>query len=178
MAATEAALAHDHGRAPTGDDVVPGRLTIAFTDLEGFTGYTEAVGDDDASRLLMDHHRDAAPIVRGRGGRIVKRLGDGLMLAFPTPEAAVLACIELRRSAPLPLRAGMHEGTVLLAGQDVMGRVVNLAARVAASARGGELLVTEQVRSAVASLPGVCFDGPHARRFKGIDEAVGVYLAS
>jgi adenylate cyclase len=74
----------------------PVELTVAFTDLEDFTTYTEAEGDDAASRLLIGHHRESGPIVRSRGGRVLKRLGDGLMLTFPEPEAAVLACLELK----------------------------------------------------------------------------------
>ena len=153
-------------------------LTVAFTDLADFTSYTEAEGDDAASRLLFRHHRESATIVRSRGGRVIKRLGDGLMLTFPEPEAAVLACLELREAAPLRLRAGIHGGTVLVTGDDVIGHVVNLAARVTASAQRGELVVTEQVRSAVCDLRGVAFDGPYGRSFKGIGDEVPVYLAS
>ena len=159
-------------------DRAPVELTVAFTDLEGFTTYTEAEGDDAASRLLIEHHRVSRPIVRSRGGRVVKWLGDGLMLTFPTPEAAVLACLELGEAAPLPLRAGIHRGEVLLTGDEVIGRVVNLAARVTESARGNELAVTDHVRIAVGDVRGVAFDGPHARSFKGIEATVPVYLVS
>ena len=72
---------------------------------DAFPTYTEAEGDDAASRLLIGHHRKAVPIVRSRGGRVVKWLGDGLMLTFPVPEAAVLACLELSESSPLPSTA-------------------------------------------------------------------------
>lgn len=60
----------------------PVELTAAFTDLEDFTTYTEAEGDEAARRLLIGHHRDSESIVRSRGGRVLKRLGDGLMLTF------------------------------------------------------------------------------------------------
>lgn len=156
----------------------PVDLAVAFTDLEGFTTYTEAEGDDAASRLLIRHHRESLSIVRSRGGRVVKLLGDGLMLTFPAPEAAVLACLELGEAAPLPLRAGIHSGTVLVTDDDVVGRVVNLAARVTESAKAGELALTEPVRTAVGDMRGVAFDGPYPRSFKGIGETVPVYLAS
>jgi adenylate cyclase len=159
-------------------DGAPVELTVAFTDLQGFTTYTEAEGDDAASRLLIGHHRASAPIVRGRGGRVVKCIGDGLMLTFPAPEAAVLACLELADAAPLPLRAGVHGGTVLLTGDEVIGRVVNLAARITESAKGSELVVTDHVRAALGDMRGVRFDGPYTRSFKGIEETVPVYLAS
>ena len=65
-----------------------------------------------------------------------------------------------------------------MTGDDVYGRVVNLAARVTQSARGGELVVTDGVRITVRDLRGVAFDGPHPRTFKGIGGEVAVYLAS
>jgi adenylate cyclase len=153
-------------------------LTVAFTDLQDFTTYTQAEGDDAAIRLLIGHHRESAAIVAGRGGRVLKRLGDGLMLTFPQPAAAVLACLELGEAAPLRLRAGIHGGKALVTGDDAIGHVVNLAARLTESAAGGELVVTDHVRTAVGDLRGITFDGPYTRRFKGIEGKVPVYLAS
>jgi len=66
-------------------------LIVAFTDLEGFTAFTRREGDGEASRLLGGHYAAVDDIVAGRGGRVVKRLGDGHLLAFPQPRAAVLA---------------------------------------------------------------------------------------
>jgi adenylate cyclase len=157
---------------------MPVELTVAFTDLEDFTTYTETEGDDAARRLLIGHHQAAEPIVASHRGRVLKRLGDGLMLTFPEPAAAVLACLEVAEAAPLPLRAGIHAGTALMTGDDVIGHVVNLAARLTQSAAGGELVVTHHVRSAVGDLAGVAFDGPYPRSFKGIEQKMPVYLAS
>ena len=154
-------------------------LTVAFTDLEGFTAFTAAEGDDAAGRVLLAHHRQADRLARRRGGRVVKRLGDGLLLAFASPPAAVLTCLELRRTAPLRMRAGLHRGAVnVTADDDVLGHVVNLASRVAGSARPGELLVTDDVRTGAAALSCLVFDGPTMRRFKGIDEPVSVSATS
>ena len=57
--------------------VIPERLAVMFTDLEGFTRYTARRGDDAAAALLTEHNRIVGPIIRSRGGRVVKRLGDG-----------------------------------------------------------------------------------------------------
>lgn len=153
------------------------RLTVAFTDLEGFTRYTAVEGDEAASSLLTDHHRAVGPIVRSRGGHIVKRLGDGLLLTFPEPEAGLLACLELveHRPEPLRLRAGVHLGDVVLTRDDVIGHVVNVAARVAEAAKGSEVLCTVDVRDAVAPhLPQVAFGRARRRSFKGIGEPIQV----
>jgi adenylate cyclase len=178
MTAVHVLATPDEEREADAEGGAPVDLTVAFTDLEDFTTYTEVEGDEAASRLLMGHHRESAAIVRSRGGRVLKRLGDGLMLTFPEPEAAVLASLELGEAAPLPLRAGIHGGMVLVTGDDVIGHVVNLAARVIGSAEGGELVVTDHVRTGVGDLRGVAFDGPYTRSFKGIEEKVAVYLAS
>jgi adenylate cyclase len=178
MTAVRVLATPDEKREADADGGVPVDLTVAFTDLKDFTTYTEAKGDDAASRLLTGHHREACRLVRSRGGRVVKWLGDGLMLTFPEPEAAVLACLELGDAAPLQLRAGIHSGRVLLTGDEVIGHVVNLAARVTDSAEGGELVVTDCVRAAVGDLRGVSFDGPYTRSFKGIEGKVPVYLVS
>ena len=156
------------------------RLAVVFTDLEGFTKFTAEKGDDEASRLLGVHHRATGPVVRSRGGRIVKRLGDGLLLTFPEPEAAVLACLELVgvQPAPLRLRAGVHVGDVVVTRDDIIGHTVNVAARVAESAKGGEVLVTTDVRAAVKdALPQVRFSRAKTKSFKGVGTSVGVCRA-
>ena len=160
-----------------GEGVTPTRMTVVFTDLEGFTRFTASEGDDAASQLLTAHHRTVGPIVRSRGGRTVKRLGDGLLLTFPEPEAAILSSLELvgAQPEPLRLRAGMHVGDVVVTRDDVIGHVVNVAARVTESAKGGEVLVTTDVRQAVGdALPQVRFGRARRKSFKGLGDTVGV----
>jgi adenylate cyclase len=158
---------------------VPTRLAVAFTDLEGFTSYTARKGDEAASQLLGDHFRTVGPIVRSRGGRVVKHLGDGLLLTFPEPEAAVFACLELVAAPPSPLRvrAGVHLGEVVVTLDDVIGHVVNVAARVAESAKGGEVLVSGEVKDAVTAPRGFTFGPARKRTFKGLGETVRVSRA-
>jgi adenylate cyclase len=151
-------------------------VSIVFTDLEGFTRFTANRGDDAALALLAEHHRVIGPLVRSRGGKVVKRLGDGLMLSFPSPEASVLAALELDEARPpeLRLRAGVHTGEAVVTQDDLIGHDVNLAARVAASAKGGQVLATAAVRELVGDLRGVTFGRARRRSFKGVDHAVSV----
>jgi len=160
--------------APEG---IPDTLTIVFTDLEGFTSFTATEGDEAASLLLADHQRAVGPIVRSRGGRIIKHLGDGLLATFSSPEAGVLAGLELVETAPDPLRlrVGVHVGEVLVMRyHDVVGHVVNVSARVTESARGGEVLATEAVRDATGPMEGVAYGRLRRRTLKGISEVVRV----
>ena len=160
-------------------DGMPSRLAVAFTDIEGFTAFTAREGDEAASQLLADHYKQVGPIVRSRGGHISKRLGDGLLLTFPSAEAAVLACLEMvdTEAAPLRLRAGIHVGDVVGAGDEIVGHVVNVAARVAESAKGAEVLVTDDVRKSARDLPGVTFGRARGKSFKGVGEKVLVSRA-
>lgn len=124
---------------------------IVFTDLVGYTAYTDAYGDRAAVDVL---DRQAAIVERqldGKG-RIVKELGDGLMLWFAdgpaglTAACSILSAVEDERGRdlfPLAVRMGMHVGGVIERGADFVGQTVNIASRVADLAGPGELLVTE-----------------------------------
>ncbi len=160
-----------------GESVVTTHLTVLFTDLEGFTEHTQRVGDAAASRMLAEHYDTVEDVVEVRGGRVAKRLGDGLMITFPTEQAAVLAGLELLKRAPRPLalRAGAHSGDVVTTGEDVFGHVVNLASRVTEKAAGGSFVVTVDVADAAADLRGVRYDGPRPSVLRGIERPVGLY---
>jgi adenylate cyclase len=149
-------------------------LTVVFTDLEGFTGFTRREGDEAASRLLGGHYAEVDDIVAGRGGRVVKRLGDGHLLTFPQPRAAVLAGLDLleARPAPLRVRAGGHAGRVVALGDDVLGDVVNVASRVVGAAGGGHSLVTVEVRDRAGQVPRVVFAEPQPTALRGIEEPI------
>jgi adenylate cyclase len=155
-------------------------MTIVFTDLEGFTAYTDTNGDAAALAVIGEHHRLARPVVRRWDGQIVKHLGDGLLCTFPDPAAGVRAALLLLATAPAPLRlrAGVHTGDAVETRDDVVGHVVNVAARVCEAAKGGQVLVSDDVREAAGALDGVRFGRSRARRMKGVQERVRVCEAS
>ncbi len=110
-------------------------------------------------------------------GRIVKHLGDGLLCTFPKPALGIRAAIELQASAPDPLRlrAGVHMGEATVTRTDVVGHVVNVAARVCEAAKGGQVLATAEVveaASAADGLSGVRLGRMKARRMKGVKTPV------
>jgi adenylate cyclase len=166
----------------SGDDPKAGAklITVVFTDLEGFTAYTDANGDMAALELLEEHHRLAGPIVRQWNGKIVKFLGDGLLCSFSDPESGVRAALELLGTAPPPLRlrAGVHVGRAMVSRLDIVGHVVNVAARVCAYADGGQVLITDQVLEATGPLEGVRVGRAKSRRLKGIKKPIGLRVVT
>ena len=151
-------------------------VVVLFTDLEGFTAFTDAQGDPAALALIDEHHRLAGPIVRQWNGKIVKHLGDGLLCTFADASSGVRAALDLLGTAPAPLRlrAGVHTGEAMVSRTDVVGHVVNVAARVCEHAGGGEVWVTAEVADAAGEVPGVRFGRVKSRRLKGVKTPVGL----
>jgi adenylate cyclase len=125
-------------------------VAILFTDLVDFSDWVLEAGDEQAVVLVREVGKAVEGAVRARGGRVVKRLGDGVMAVFEDPAAAVQAGCEAAGAAgelhPPGLRAGVHLGRPRKLGGDYFGVDVNVAARVAAAAGGGEVLVSDAVR--------------------------------
>lgn len=140
----------------SGAEAYLGRVerTFAFIDLSGFTRFTSVEGDERAVALLALFRRCVRESAARRSIRIAKWLGDGAMLVGSEADRVALTVLEVaafvNRSGPLPLRAGVATGPVILfEGDDYIGDAVNLAARLADVARPGEV-VSDQRTSDVA----------------------------
>jgi adenylate cyclase len=150
-------------------------VTIAFTDLAGFSSWALEAGDAEAVRLLREVSAATEPPVKERGGEVVKRLGDGMMAVFPDPAAALGAVLAAQTAVSAlgadgyqpELRAGIHTGRAQRVGGDYFGVDVNVAARIAEQAGAGEILVTD------ASLAGI-EDGELSVRRKRFFRGKGV----
>jgi len=135
---------------PDGTKLGGDRLAIAFTDLVGFSDWALEVGDDLSLDLLRRVAEAIEVPVIEQGGEVVKRLGDGMMAVFGEPNAAVVALVEGRErlrgvevGGYVPrMRAGMHVGSPRRLADDYLGVDVNVAARIAESASGDELLIS------------------------------------
>jgi adenylate cyclase len=155
-------------------------VAIAFTDLVAFSSWALDVGDDAALRLLRDVATAVETPVTERRGRVVKRLGDGMMAVFDDAEQAVDAIRDARERLagvrgdgyePV-LRAGVHWGRPRRIGGDYLGVDVNIAARLAQEADGDEILVSDAVREQIGSL-----EAKRKRRFsvKGVPKDLTAY---
>jgi len=153
-------------------------LTLAFVDLSGFTALTEAHGDEEAVATLS-RFREITADALGPTDVFVKTIGDAVMLAFDDPELAVAALHRLFDAAAadpkmLLIRAGAHAGSAIVDGNDYFGATVNLAARVAAHAGEGQLLVTNSVATAATKL-GEIITFVGAVSLRNIAEPVDIY---
>jgi class 3 adenylate cyclase len=158
---------------------------VLFTDLVGFTEFTDARGDAAAVDVLDQQSTIAGDVLAAGGGRIVKELGDGLMLWFDdvphglSAATGILRSIEHARATsgfPLALRMGMHCGEVVERGADFVGQTVNIASRIADLAGPGELLVSEQLVRAVDETSSTSeFRPVGPTRVKGVTAPIWLY---
>lgn len=114
----------------------------------------ETLGDDHAHRRIADCAKAMAATVAAHDGRVVKTADAELLAVLPDADSAYLAASDIkdaRGSGGLPVRIGFHVGPVIEEAGDVYGDTVNLAARVAALARAGEALITDEAVRALSA---------------------------
>lgn len=149
---------------------------VMFADLSGFTRLTEEQGDDTAARFAAGLARIADRIAGEHRGRLVKQLGDGVMLAFQHVGDALRAAFALRASAAdsgLPaLHIGIAAGPVVERDGDYFGRTVNLSSRLSGVAGPGEVVVDAVTAS---HAPDVTVSPLGARELKGLPRPVSVF---
>jgi adenylate cyclase len=154
---------------------------MAFLDLVGYTRLTEERGDAAAAALAEALAVVVDRSAREHGGVPVKWLGDGVMLHFREPAAAVLAALWMVERLPgaglPPAHVGVAAGPVVVQGGDYFGRTVNLAARIASRAEPGQVLVSQRVAE-VASPEGVRFVELGELELKGFAGPVRLLEAS
>ena len=155
-------------------------VTVAFADLVGFTRLGEELPPAGLERVAA-RLTELAQSVTDAPVRLVKSIGDAVMLASPTPGPLVAAMLQLSELADAEgqgfpqLRIGIASGQAMTRGGDWYGRPVNLASRLTAIARGGSVLTTSDVRDALREEFHWSAAGP--RRIRGVQGTVPVYRA-
>jgi class 3 adenylate cyclase/YHS domain-containing protein len=148
--------------------------TFGFIDLAGFTALTEEHGDFDAADMAT-RFADLTRAALAEGDRLIKTIGDAVLITSPTQSSAIDLVERILTSAAddnkLPsLRAGLHHGLAIERDGDVFGAAVNLAARVSAEAYAGEVLATVSI-AAVAAERGIPVVEIGAVALKNVREA-------
>ena len=158
-----------------------GEVTILFSDIENSTALNSELGDEEWVKLLAAHDRLLHTYVEKHRGLVVKSQGDGYMVVFSTPELALGASLDIQRAlsakrqrsrrlrrTPIRVRIGMHTGTAIEKEGDFFGRNVAMAARVAAMADGGEILVSTDIAERLSDSSEFAFVEEDTVEFKGL----------
>ncbi|MDP9244959.1 MAG: adenylate/guanylate cyclase domain-containing protein, partial [Chloroflexota bacterium] len=160
----------------TGARPVPGAdrvlATVLFTDIVESTKRAAQLGDTRWRELLAEHDRDVRQALERFRGREVKTTGDGFLATFDGPARAVRCAMSIRDAMAargMDVRSGLHTGEIELAGADVAGIAVHIAARVCAMAGPGEVLASSTVKDLVAG-SGIAFEPRGMHRLKGVPD--------
>jgi pimeloyl-ACP methyl ester carboxylesterase len=144
--------------------------TVLFTDICSSTERAAELGDARWRSVLTEHDRLVRAEVERRRGRLVKSTGDGALATFDGPARAIEGATAIRDAIAelgLEVRAGLHTGECELIGDDVGGIAVHIGARVAATARPGEIRVSRTVADLVAG-SGLRFEDRGEHALKGV----------
>jgi len=157
--------------------------TILFTDVEGSTALTERLGDAKAREVLRRHERIVREALQAHGGAEVKAMGDGFMASFSSATRALECAIAMQSAfaarneaaeEPIRVRIGLNAGEPIAEDEDLFGTAVNMAARIAARAQGGEILASDVVRQLVAG-KGFLFSDRGDTVLRGYEDPVRLY---
>ena len=162
-----------------------GAVTVLFTDVEGSTDMRTRFGDEAADELLRTHEDLVRAQVERHGGREVKSLGDGFMVAFGSPRKAISCAVDIQRvldernrsnpSREIRVRIGINTGEVSDVAGDLIGAAVNAAARIAGKARGGQILVANVVKDLAGVRPDLSYIDRGLYWLKGFPERWRLY---
>ena len=153
--------------APAPDSVL---LTVMFSDIVDSTATAARLGADEWRSLLARHDQIMRTQIRHFGGTEVKQTGDGFLSSFPSPTRAIRCAAAIREASTelgIQLRLGIHSGECEVIGDDLAGIAIHIAARVAATASPGTILVSESVVSAVTG-SGIDFVDQGTHQLKGV----------
>jgi adenylate cyclase len=160
-----------------------GAVTLMLSDIADAGAAAGELGPERWERLLRDHHVLVEQLVGRHDGLIAKFQGDGFLASFNSAHAGLHAAVDLQRTfaggsaehGPLAIRVGLHSGFVIGNPEQLMGRNVVLAARIAGQAKGGEILVSSTAKEYTESDPSFRFE-PHGEyHFKGLLGEHAVY---
>jgi len=166
--------------APAAPVPYSGTVTILFSDIRGFTEYTEQYGDEAAYGVLREHDAIVRKQIETFGGTVVKTQGDSFMVSFTTARGSILCAIAIQRAigertqsetgARVAVGIGINTGEPIEEGGDYFGSMVNLAARICAAAGPGEIFVSEPTRQVAGRMDGVEYVDRGLRDLKGFQE--------
>jgi adenylate cyclase len=155
-----------------------GAMTLMLSDIADAEAVAARLGPEHWDQLLGDHHLLVERLIAHHDGRVAKFERDGFLASFNSAHGGLYAAVELQRTfsgrdsdseaGTLALRIGVHSGFVIAGSDQLLGRNVVLATRIAAQAKAGEILVSSNLREYTASDPSFRFEARGEHHFKGL----------
>ena len=153
-----------------------GSVTLMLSDIANAGDAVQELGADRWDQLLRDHHLLVEQLVGRHDGQVAKFQGDGFLASFNSAHAGLHAAVDLQRTfttvssdhPSLAIRVGLHSGFVMGNPEQLMGRNAVLAARIAAHAKAGEILVSSSAKEYTETDPSFRFERHGEYHFKGL----------
>jgi adenylate cyclase len=153
-----------------------GAVTLMLGDIANAGDAAQDLGAERWDQLVRDHHLLVEQLVGRHDGRIAKFEGDGFLASFNSAHAGLHAAVDLQRMftsassdhPSLAVRVGLHSGFVMGNPEQLMGRNAVLAARIAAQAKAGEILVSSSAKEYTETDPSFRFEAHGEYHFKGL----------
>lgn len=162
-----------------------GAVTLMLSDIADASNVAEQLGPERWERLLADHRLLVEQLVSRHDGQVMRFERDGFLASFNSTHAGLHAAVELQRTFTGPagdaggpaiqVRAGLHSGFVIANPEQLLGRNVVLASRIAGQARAGEILVSSNVKQYTETDPSFRFEVHGEYHFKGLHGEHTVY---
>jgi class 3 adenylate cyclase len=175
-------LMGDVGRLSSPD----GAVTLMLSDIADAGIAAERLGPERWEQLLSDHDLIVEQVVAHHDGEVLRSERDGFLASFNSAHAGLHAAVELQRAftgpaggeedAKVSLRIGVHSGFVIANPDQLLGRNVVLASRIAAQAKGGEILASSSLKQYTEQDPSFVFEARGEHHFKGVVGEHAVYL--
>jgi len=155
-------------------------VTLLFSDIRGFTEYTNQHGDEAAFQVLQEHNAIVRKQIETFGGKVVKTQGDSFMVAFTTAKGAIICAVAIQAALGAANRSqtgtriaigiGINTGEPIQEGGDFFGGMVNLAARICAAAGPGEIFIAETTRYVAGRIDSIDYVDRGLHELKGFQE--------
>jgi class 3 adenylate cyclase len=163
-----------------------GAVTLMLGDLVDAPAGAQRLGQDRWDQFLRDHHLLVERVVSSHDGQVAKFQADGFVASFNSAQGGLHAALELQRTfagtsldgQTLSMRLGLNSGFVIANPDELLGRNVVLAARIAAKARAGEILVSSTLKQYTESDPSLSFEPRGEYHFKGLHGEHDVYAVA
>lgn len=155
-----------------------GAVTLMLSDIADASTAAEELGPERWERLVRDHHMVVKQLVAGHDGTVVRFEQDGFLASFTSAHTGLRAAVDMQRTfegTSAGMRVGLHSGFVIANPDQLLGRNVVLAARIAAIARGGEILASSTLKRYTETDPTFRFELRGEFHFKGLHGEHDVY---